>query len=248
MKVRIWLSYDPMDQVWYVEAPDFYEGILTFGNSIEDAKRMAVDALTGLMEAWIDAGKEIPEDPVREGRTMGKRISILLFSLSILSLSLLVGGCHMHSGPHIVPAPQEVRERALYYARQYMAEGAEYQWGGQDPLPKLAVDCSGLVIRSYGYVCAEKGYFLLFQDTTSYGLRSYSQELTLEELSPGDLLFMGEGSVSHVALFVQRENGMIQFIDSTYQPDAGINGVSERRYEEGDPRFLGFGRLLIGKP
>ena len=145
-------------------------------------------------------------------------------------------------------APAEVRARSIKYAQKYIEEGAEYQWGGQDPLPKrIAVDCSGLVIRCYQYACGDFGYRLPFVDTTSAGLKRYAVELTLEELSPGDLLFMGDGTISHVALFVKREEGVIMFIDSTYKPEIGINGVSQRSYPETDSRFLSYGRLLVEK-
>jgi hypothetical protein len=151
--------------------------------------------------------------------------------------------------PEQIPAPEEVRLQALDYARQYISLGAEYEWGGQDPLPRrIVVDCSGLVIRCYEYAASDHGYSLLFTDTTAAGMQRYSISLNKQDLQPGDLLFMGtDGVVSHIALFVKIENGNIYFIDSTYKPDEGINGVTERFYSETDPRFIAFGRMLVQK-
>lgn len=170
----------------------------------------------------------------------------ILFLSCIL---IIIVSCDFHNNTYDeFLSPAEVRTRALYYAKKYIDEGAEYEWGGQDPLPKkLVVDCSGLIIRCYEYATADYGYFLLFEDTTSYGLKNYCAELNLDNVEPGDIIFMGDNAISHVALFVNRENGFITFIDSTYKPEEQINGVSERSYPESDPRFLCFGRLWIWK-
>lgn len=151
--------------------------------------------------------------------------------------------------PKPISAPVEVRLRALQYANTYIELGAGYEWGGQDPLPgKIVVDCSGLVIRCYEYAAADYGYRLPFTDTTSAGMRQYSIDLKKTDLQPGDLLFMGSDDIiSHIALFVKLENGCIYFIDSTYKPEEGINGVSQRFYSYDDPRFIAFGRMLVQK-
>jgi hypothetical protein len=63
----------------------------------------------------------------------------------------------------LVPAPESLRLAALGYARNYLELGATYRWGGQDPLPgRLVVDCSGLIVRCYGYACEDCGYALPF--------------------------------------------------------------------------------------
>mgnify|MGYP000415723504 CR=1 FL=1 len=165
----------------------------------------------------------------------------------IFFLSLLES-CSTEHPLEVVPAPSEVRVRALSYARRYMEEGTGYQWGGQDPLQKIVVDCSGLLIRCYQYACQDEGYFLLFHDTTSYGLWEYCKELDLEDVSPGDLIFMGEnGRIFHVALFIRKDAGFVTFIDSTFKPEEGINGVSERSYSLEDSRILAYGRLSVGR-
>lgn len=128
-----------------------------------------------------------------------------------------------------------------------MNNGATYEWGGQDPLPgRLVVDCSGLVIRCYQYACEDYGYTLPFADTTSKGLRQYSLDLGQQDLSPGDLFFMGEeGLINHVALFIQFDETDLVFIDATLKEEENINGVSVRRYRREDSRFISYGRMLV---
>ncbi|WP_304223132.1 C40 family peptidase [Gracilinema caldarium] len=172
-------------------------------------------------------------------------------TLAVIMLAFIFASCNIApmTAPERIPAPEEVRLQALDYARQYISLGAEYEWGGQDPLPrKIVVDCSGLVIRCYAYATSDYGYSLSFTDTTAAGMRQYSIGLSKQDLQPGDLLFMGtDGAVSHIALFVKIENGNIYFIDSTYKPEEGINGVTERFYSETDSHFIAFGRMLVQK-
>ncbi len=52
------IYYSEEDAVWYVEAPGFYDGIMTYAESLERAKDMASDAITGLIESYID--RQIP--------------------------------------------------------------------------------------------------------------------------------------------------------------------------------------------
>jgi antitoxin HicB len=52
------IYFSEMDKVWYVESPGFYEGILTYGDSLEEAKTAASEAVSGLLESYID--RQIP--------------------------------------------------------------------------------------------------------------------------------------------------------------------------------------------
>ncbi len=54
------ITYSRKDKCWYVEAPDVYSDILTYGDTLEHAKEMASEALTGLLESYLDDDKEIP--------------------------------------------------------------------------------------------------------------------------------------------------------------------------------------------
>jgi hypothetical protein len=50
---------------------------------------------------------------------------------------------------------------------------------------------------------------------------------------------------SHMAIFCERKNGYIYFIDSTLKPEENIDGVTKRCYRETDSRFISFGILQL---
>lgn len=161
-----------------------------------------------------------------------------------LVLVLVFSSCSWFVLPEPVPAPEEVRVDALAEALRYI--GMEYEWGGDDVMPR-GIDCSGLVINAYAYAASIHGYTLLFRDATSVDLHdSYTEPVAAPE--PGDLIFMGSAdstAITHVAVFQGRAAGVLSFVDSTYIPEQGVDGVSERSYPEGDARFKSFGRLRI---
>jgi antitoxin HicB len=43
------ITFSPQDQCWYVEAPGFYNGILTDGDTLDHAKEMACEAVSGII-------------------------------------------------------------------------------------------------------------------------------------------------------------------------------------------------------
>jgi hypothetical protein len=101
------------------------------------------------------------------------------------------------------------------------------------------VDCSGLVVRCYGYACGDLGYRMPFQDMNAAGIREYCDTVSPE---PGDLIFMGDGGViSHIAIYKELEGSNIHFIDST----SITGGVTERYYPVGSSKFISFGRLRV---
>ncbi len=59
------ITYSTEDGVWYVEAHGIYSGIATYGDTLDHAKEMASEALTGLIETYIEDGTafEIPPMP-----------------------------------------------------------------------------------------------------------------------------------------------------------------------------------------
>ncbi|MCL2205096.1 MAG: type II toxin-antitoxin system HicB family antitoxin [Treponema sp.] len=48
------ITYSDTDKCWYVEAPGFYDGILTDGASLDHAKEMASEAVSGLIETFLE--------------------------------------------------------------------------------------------------------------------------------------------------------------------------------------------------
>jgi antitoxin HicB len=57
------ITYSEADKVWYVESPGFYSIHLTYGKTLEDAKAMAAEAVSGLLESYLKHGTKftIPE-------------------------------------------------------------------------------------------------------------------------------------------------------------------------------------------
>jgi cell wall-associated NlpC family hydrolase len=147
----------------------------------------------------------------------------------------------------LAPCPAFIAQKALEYATEYSKADTEYQFGGQDLLRSIKIDCSGLVVNCYYYAIKNTMYSLPFDDAAVIDFYVlYSKKTTTP--MPGDLVFMGDKAASnptHVGLFAREENGEIYFIDSTYKPVDGINGVSERHYPKNDDRFLSFGMLLL---
>ena len=50
------ITYSKSDKCWYVESPDFYDGYITYGNTLEEAKAMASEAISGLLESYLEHG------------------------------------------------------------------------------------------------------------------------------------------------------------------------------------------------
>lgn len=147
---------------------------------------------------------------------------------------------------NIIDCPENIANRAFYFAELYEKEDTVYEWGEQDPLRAVKLDCSGLVIMCYTYALVGTKYSLLLPDmASSYICEKASTHVQLENMRQGDLLFMGEEGdskiVSHIALFDCVENGNIYFIDCT----DSINKVSRRFYPKDDSRFKYFGMMQL---
>ncbi|MEI6388542.1 MAG: type II toxin-antitoxin system HicB family antitoxin [Spirochaetota bacterium] len=63
------ITYSAEDECWYVESlPGLYSGLFTYGDSLEHAKEMASEALTGLIESFMDDGREIEIPSMPKGK------------------------------------------------------------------------------------------------------------------------------------------------------------------------------------
>ncbi|MDR3302338.1 MAG: type II toxin-antitoxin system HicB family antitoxin [Spirochaetaceae bacterium] len=62
------ITYSDEHNCWHVESPGFYDGILTFGETLEDAKKMAAEAISGLVESHIEHGDNFVIPDLRESR------------------------------------------------------------------------------------------------------------------------------------------------------------------------------------
>ena len=175
------------------------------------------------------------------------------YKLIVFLLGILLSSCVTKPAGYqysVIEAPDYVRERAVFYAMEYVNRGTSFELGGRSLLEQqgnLELDCSGLIVRVFQYAIRNTKYRLLFNDTNVSSLFSYFS-IPVEEPTAGDFIFMGFGGTypSHISIFVRMENDNIYFIDSTLLPTQGIDGVSLRYYKKHDFRFLSFGRLLLG--
>jgi len=62
------ITYSKSDKCWYVESPELYEGYMTYGATLEDAKVMAVEAVSGLLESYLEHGDKFTV-PKKRGAT-----------------------------------------------------------------------------------------------------------------------------------------------------------------------------------
>ena len=141
--------------------------------------------------------------------------------------------------------PAQIAANAFEYAKKYAAADTQYVYGAQDPLRAIRVDCSGLVIRCYGYALQNTGYSLIQSDMSS----SYMyQHASIHTTTPrhGDLIFMGEensSSITHIGIFDRFQGDQVYFIDATSQ--GKINGVSERHYAKTNRKIKGYGIMKV---
>jgi hypothetical protein len=148
----------------------------------------------------------------------------------------------------LIECPSDIADKALAYAHEYVDADTEYEWGGQDLLRAIKIDCSGLVANCYSYAIAGTDYFLPFKDASVMDFYN-KWTVQVDNPHPGDVIFMGDdkNNPTHMSIFEKKEKGNIYFIDSTYKPEDEIDGVTERYYSETDNKFLSFGILLLGK-
>jgi len=63
------IEYSKSDKCWYVKSPGFYDGCLTYGKSLDEAKVMAAEAISGLLESYLEHGDKftIPKEKYAQG-------------------------------------------------------------------------------------------------------------------------------------------------------------------------------------
>lgn len=139
----------------------------------------------------------------------------------------------------VVESPPHIRESAYEIAEKYI--GMEYEWGGQDHWTTKGIDCSGLVVNVYKEAVESTPYDLQFFDAAVVNLyNQYSARIFQPE--KGDLIFMGDDGISHVALFEKNENDTVYFIDAY---SSGDGEVMYRNYPADSDKIKSYGRLLV---
>ncbi len=179
------------------------------------------------------------------------------YLLSFIFLSIFLFSSCSQQAPQteqFITEEWAVREKAYQTALLYLEEDTEYEWGGQDPLRTIKIDCSGLVVMCYTYAVENSVFYLPFSDAASYDLyQKYSYPV--EKPERGDVVFMGNtqtSEVSHIAVFEKEENGLFWFIDSTLKDSDrdginDINGVTRRSYDKQGSPIISFGRIILLK-
>jgi hypothetical protein len=99
------------------------------------------------------------------------------------------------------PAPRVTGEELVATALEFL--GVPYQWGG---MSALGIDCSGFVAVVYRFHGVE-----LYRDADLQMDDPAMLAVERHELAPGDLLFFGERSVTHVGLYA----GGGEFVSAT---------------------------------
>ncbi len=166
---------------------------------------------------------------------LGKVVALLFSTV----MAVIILSCQPDITGTIVPAPAYIRELAFAEAQRYL--GMPYEWGGQE-FPR-GIDCSGLLVNVYFTVTIDTEFELLFDDATSSGMySSFVESITVP--SQGDLVFMGDGSVTHVAILDRIEDSIVFFIDA-YSAAEGGGQVVARSYPADSPKIISYGRMLL---
>ena len=145
--------------------------------------------------------------------------------LALLAMALILGACS--SASSIRKSENDRVNVALETADDLI--GTPYCWAGTTP---KCFDCSGFV--SY---CFNKGEVTL--PRTSRELFQTGEEVELDELLPGDLVFFNTSgkSVSHVGMYI----GRMSFIHASTSKGVMISGINDRYW---GPRYLGARRVV----
>ena len=130
----------------------------------------------------------------------------------------------------IYPSKASSGDDVVSYARTFM--GKPYKYGASGP---SAFDCSGFtsyVYRKFGYTLGRSS-----KDQWSDGVK-----VDRGSLRPGDLVFFGKGSISHVGIVVEAQrNGDFRFIHSS--SSIGIT-ISDSDNSYWKTRYWGARRVL----
>lgn len=158
--------------------------------------------------------------------------------VGFLALSVLLVSCQTILIPtQFGLAEAELRSAAYEHAVTWI--GVPYVYGGQT---RSGVDCSGLVVRAYQHAVREAGFGVPFHDAAVIDFRR-RYTVTVQYPEKGDLIFMGDGEITHIALFEKIEDDTVFFVDAFEGEDA----VSYRNYPINSPKIHYFGRLLVYK-
>lgn len=136
----------------------------------------------------------------------------------------LPGGKKAEVEDHAIISEGESVQRAVIETAKLFL-GLPYRWGGTDSTE--GTDCSGMVFR----VMQAHGILVPRDADDQYDKATFKSEESWEMASPGDLIFFGEGSITHVGIYLG---------DGSYISEHGVGGTVVRGVTE-DP-YWGFAR------
>jgi antitoxin HicB len=79
-KLDYTVIYEPAEEGGYIVIAPTFGGAITQGETLEEARRMAIDAITGLVESYIEDDLPIPEDVELALEPVKEQVSITLSS------------------------------------------------------------------------------------------------------------------------------------------------------------------------
>lgn len=144
------------------------------------------------------------------------------------------------------PVPDSVAARALDAARSQA--GSAYVWGGQKP---GGFDCSGLIVWAYEQALPSLRLALggrIVADATVDELWRYdTSHLALDQIRPGDIVFIGDSGgspIAHAGIFAEWvDTDTFKFIDaSSYYGKVVVDTWPVSGTKRGQ-KFVGAGRI-----
>ncbi len=128
----------------------------------------------------------------------------------------------------------DVRHNIVEYALKF--RGTKYRYGGKSP--DTGFDCSGFT----GFVFTQNGISV---SGPSHHLAQLGKPKSMQQLSPGDLVFFGDKTkISHVAIVSERTKDAIQIVHATTSQGVKVDEILNSEYWVS--RFL-YGRDLISQ-
>ena len=132
-------------------------------------------------------------------------------------------GSHNSGKPAGPIAAGKKAGEAIQAAKKYL--GSPYKYSGMD---RNGMDCSGLICRSFNDI----GVVLPHQSSEQSKL---GQSVSLNDLKPGDLVFLGasrgSNKVTHVGMVVSVSGGKIMFIHASTKKGVIEENLLEKWYE-----------------
>lgn len=149
-----------------------------------------------------------------------KRLFSLFFSLFVFFTSPAFGNNDPHLPRAVAEQMMQLREFIAGYAQNFV--GIEYVHGGGSTAKGF--DCSGFT----SFALKEFGINV---SASSSAQSQQGEEISLDAVQPGDLIFFGRrGRVTHVAMVVQNTREGIVCVHSTCSKGILVENISTSKY------------------